>query len=404
MSSEGVTIACGKAALRFLGKSDISDAIGDLTGIGKKSIKSLVKSSLQALNEGPASEYSAVSAEDRQWVEAVLTRAYSRLVELHAREVIVESLVSTEALVQLAERAMTDGDIRDLEKSSEDVRGYMNGLSRAIATVVSKWYLANPDANRSAQSLVVGETLGAVRRMETQTERNHAHIVRKLDQFTNGLHVPEPEPELFTFEFDYKLESLTSEVELGELVTNAAVAVIERRAFSIEVTFPFLVTALESIDDKVSAAQLKRNYMSKSLRLERTLSAFFSPQVESVWGDFLEGNNRTIAARNILNLQARITPTGQMLKVWRDDPDINPITIGLAPDEVQSILNSVGLEHWNQLASGAYWKAADELPESTIVTKVMPGILDMLTLQGRIHGVDWPANLLHLHGWHISQG
>jgi hypothetical protein len=242
---------------------------------------------------------------------------------------------------------------------------------------------------------------------ETDTYRGIESFIRRqlaqLEQSTLQDHgsSPESEPERIVFELDFGFAPLATDAELTELVSAAVVAVLEDRPVLIEVSLPTLDEDVKKFGDAVRAAQLKREYRTKAERLRRTLTAFFSPQVESEWGFYLGGHARVTVVRAILAGQVA---TRAKLDVWRTTPPRASAPIWLTPDEVPAVVESVKLKHWDHLAGGAGWRAADELPHSVIVEKVMPNILAALVRGEVTSEENWKADVLFLPSWHIGQG
>ena len=77
-SSSGRSIgeAVSKAALRLLGGSDLADAITDMTGIGRKTIKTLVRDATERMDRERAGEFSHLGLFDRKAAETMVVRAY----------------------------------------------------------------------------------------------------------------------------------------------------------------------------------------------------------------------------------------------------------------------------------------------------------------------------------------
>lgn len=409
-SSPNTTVALTKVALRLFRLADLADAIGDLTGLGQESIQSLVRTAEKELANRTSAEFTAVATADREWVEGVLARTYIRLAADPARQIMGESLIGAEAVVRLADEAMSTDDRRDVFAASDDARAYLTALSESIAYLISEWYSTNAEPNRAAMSQAVGETLQTVRAIPNLIEALKAHLdsslaptLFQLEQSTLEDHgsSPEPEPERIVFELDFGFAPLATDAELAELVSAAVVAVLEDRPVRIEVSLPTLDEDVKKFGDAVRAAQLKRERQKKARRLRLALSAFFSPQVEAAWALYLGVPARVTVVRAIL---AEQEATRAKLDVWRTTPPRASAPIWLTPDEVHAVVESVGLNHWDHLKGGAGWRAADELPRSVIVEKVMPSILAELVRGEVTSEEDWTADVLFLPSWHIGQG
>lgn len=411
-SSPTTTVALTKVALRLFRLADLADAVGDLTGLGYASVESLVRTAQNELANRPSAEFTAVSTADREWIEDVLVRTYIRLAAEPSHRVMGESLIGAEAVVRLAEQAMTAGDRRDVDAASEDTRAYLDAVSESIAYLISKWYSTNAEPNRTAMSQATGETLQTVRTIPNLIEALKAHLdsalapaLVRLEQSMSEAPgaPPEPEPERIVFQLDSSYSPLANDAELNELVSAAAVAVLEDRPAHIGVSLPSLDEDVKRVGDTVLAAQLKRERQIKAQRLQLALSAFFSPQVETAWASTYL---RVVSARVrvVRAILAERETTHAKLDVWRTMPPRISAPIWLTPDEVHAVVESVKLNHWDQLRGGAGWRAADELPRSVILEKVMPSILVELVRGQITNDEHWPADFLFLPSWHIGQG
>jgi hypothetical protein len=407
-SSPNTAVALTKVALRLFKLGELADAISGLTGLKQTTVESLVRSAELELANRPSAEFSAVAVADRKWVENMLARTYGGLAAHSAHRVMSESLVGAAAVVLLADEAMTDADRRDVDATSDDVRAYLTAVSWAIATLISEWYATNEEPNRAAMSRAAGETLQTVRALpdalKAHLDSSIALVLARLEQpaLENASSPPEPEPERILFELDFNFAPLATDTELVELVSAAVVAVLTDKPVRIDVSLPTLDSDVAKFRDAVLRAQIKRERQNAALRLRLVLLAFFSIQVEEAWPSFLRGvPDRVTVVRAIL---AGKGATGSKLDVWRTTPPLAWAPIWLTPDEVQAVVNSVGLSHWDHLRGGAGWRAVDELPHSLIVEKVMSSILAELVRQNVTNEADWSADALFLPSWHIGQG
>ncbi|KJL23706.1 hypothetical protein [Microbacterium foliorum] len=400
--SPSIPVALTKVALRLIGASDLADAIGDLTGLGRTSIDSLVRTAKTQIADRASAEFTAVGDADREWAESMLSRTYVRLAADPARPVMSESLIGAEAVARLAGAATSVEDLRVLDSSSDDVQAYVTAVSEAIAYLISQWYSTNEEPNRAAMSQVAGETLQTVRGLQAHLDAVIAPAMRQLQQSTAPAEEQASQGEQFIFELDADLQLRASEDELADLVQAAVVAVYEERPFRVQVTLPILDDQLKDIDDVMVASQIRRQYRAKARRAELALSAFFSAQVESVWVAYLRSvSDRLVVVRAIVAGQV---PAGSKLDVWRTEPPIASAPVWLTPDEITAVVESTRLGEWNHLRGGAGWRAADELPPSVIREKVMPSILAELVRREVTTNEGWDAEAALLPHWHIGQG
>ena len=322
-----------------------------------------------------------------------------------------ESLIGAEAVARLANDAMTAADRREVDAASYDTQAYLTAVSGSIAYLISEWYSTNAEPNRAAMSQAAGETLQTVRGIPDHFDTLKAHLdsslaaaLARLEQSTveDPGSPPELEPERIVFELDLGFAPLATDPELAELVSAAVVAVLEDRPVRIEVSLPTLDADVKKFGDAVLAARLKRELQNKARRLRLALSAFFSPQVETQWAYYLQGvPARVTVVRAIL---AEQETTGARLDIWRTTPPRASAPIWLTPDEVHAVVESVRLGHWDHLRGGPGWRAADELPHSVIVEKVMSSILAELVRREVTSEEGWAADVLFLPSWHIGQG
>lgn len=410
-SSPKTTVALTKVALRLLGVSELAHAIGDLAGLRRTSIPSLVQDAQKQIADHSSAEFTAIGSADRAWVEDLLSRTYTRLATDPARHVMGESLIGATAVARLADEAMTAEEQREVGAASDDVRAYLTALSESIAYLVSQWYSASQESSRAAMSQAAGETLHIVREIPGLVEGVKAHLesslataLARLEQPTQDESgsSPDPESEQVRFELDLHYAPIATDAIFTDLVSTATVAMLENRPFRIDVSMPTLDDELKGIDDAVRVAQLKRNCLAKAHGLALAVSAFFSPQVEKFWASYLHGvPDRVAVVRAIFTGQKG---TRAKLDVWRTTPPLASAPIWLTQDEVPAVLESVELGHWDYLRGGAGWRAADELPRSIIVEKVMPSILTELVRREVTAEEGWPAEVLFLPSWHIGQG
>ncbi len=121
-SSANTAVTLTRVALRLFQLGDLADAIGDLTGLGRANVDSLVRKAQAELADHAATEFTAVPLADRQWAEGVLRHAYVQVALDPARRVMGDSLIGPEAVALLAQEAMSAEDAREVIAASEDTR------------------------------------------------------------------------------------------------------------------------------------------------------------------------------------------------------------------------------------------------------------------------------------------
>lgn len=408
-SSINTTVAFTKVALRLLKVDELADAIGDLTGVGQKKIESLVRKAETEIDKRNSAEFVAVAMADREWAEGVVSRSYIRLANDPARDIMSESLVGVDAVVQLASKAMNAVDQKDVRTASDDIKAYMTALSRAVAQWICAWYSSNPEPNLPAMSKVAGETLQAVRELPHQINTMGDHLGTLISSVHSQAEQPEKdelspsvEAELIVFELDGQLECQANYAELAELVSAATIAVIESRPISIVVKAQAYDETLDKVTDAVYRAQLRRRLHQKLKWFRDVLSAFFSAQAEVAWSPYLATVDQRVSL--VRSVFANQYASGEKLDVWRTAEPNASAPVWLSSDEVQAVVQSTRVGHWDHLRMGAGWRAADELPDHVIREKVIVSILAELVRQGITLQNGWPASVLFLRQWHIGQG
>lgn len=226
--SAGVAIGITKAALRLMGGPELADAVADLTGLGRVRIDVLVREAASDLDVDQGYEFQGVGEADRQWCEDTLVRTYGRLTRQPERSLIRESLVGGDAISSLVINTMSSVDRGDLGRASDDVAAYFNALSYSAANLISHWYQSDPDANRIAISLVIGETLDKVRQLHSrldliqppdqgQQPSQHAGQRRFGELSVAATDLLARAPQYYPVGFDiYELGGALEVVELGE--------------------------------------------------------------------------------------------------------------------------------------------------------------------------------------------
>jgi hypothetical protein len=94
---------------------------------------------------------------------------------------------------------------------------------------------------------------------------------------------------------------------------------------------------------------------------------------------------------------------GTKLDVWRTEAPELFAPVYLSTDEVEAVLSNFRFKSMKDLAFGAGWRAADELPRDIIVKKVLPRILTEIELR-RVDLANQERVVLVLPSWHIGQG
>ena len=136
-SSSGKSLARSAilAAVRLLGSSDFADAIVDLTGMSRKTVKNLAREAATQLEDRSPHEYREVArGESRTAAEALLTGAFKRA---RPSELPENALIGPDALLAIV---IDNEAASELSQWSEDERGYFNALAMAVAELTCAWY------------------------------------------------------------------------------------------------------------------------------------------------------------------------------------------------------------------------------------------------------------------------
>jgi len=377
-----------------------------------------VSSATEGLADCSAAEFRAVSPADRQWAEDVVTRTYEKLASDPQQRIARESLVGPPAIMELFRHAVLASDRNEFQIVSENTKAYLEELSKSIAFLVSKWYESDLNANQLAMSMVAGHTLEAVRELPGLFDQLKEYLdaslepllitAREQQDLDGFLRKPlgaasRPEvqtSELVKIEVDRSFTPTATDEDFAKLVECAVVATIEGRHVRVEVVPPSLDPGAEAQSDPVAIAQYSRALRVKASLRSRIVEAFFSSQVETLWAPYLLSvTDRVSVARAIIAGPQRASTK---LDVWRTTPPQLSAPILLSSEEVSSVLTHLEFTTMDHLAIGAGWRAADDLPRSLILSKVMPSILAAIVEGGLTSEQDWPSELLFLMTWHIG--
>lgn len=205
------------------------------------------------------------------------------------------------------------------------------------------------------------------------------------------------------FQVDNEFESIETDEQFIELVSAAAVASESGSEVLIKVVPVDKTWGISEGVEPLHAARHARLMDGKADVFSSLLTKLFSHAVRDVWGRYFSAvGDMTVVARALFLISGRVD--GTKLDVWRtDDPKLSA-PAWLSSVEEELVLSKFDFSSMDNLASGAGWRAADELPRLVLHSKVMPSILWAVVQAERQNKMSIPSKALALHTWHIGQG
>jgi hypothetical protein len=213
-------------------------------------------------------------------------------------------------------------------------------------------------------------------------------------------------PPLVRIELNIDHTLRTPATELKTLIARLAVSAVEGDLLGVEAFHVGLDEYLDKIaSDPVSRAMYCKTWVDLARRVSGTIQLLFSGPVLDAWSHWLCNSDDYLSVTEALinRCGAGRAVSGVKIDVWRTaEPDLSA-PIFLSDPEVNAVLPKFEFKSMQDLAFGAGWRAADELPTNVILRKVLPRIL--MAIQSR--GVDITARepaILGLASWHIGLG
>lgn len=201
---------------------------------------------------------------------------------------------------------------------------------------------------------------------------------------------------------DHSLRTLPAELDV--MIARLAVGAAQGTSLRVEVVHPDLDSFSNAIADPVTRAQYRRAWEDKASRIAKTLQLLFSKAAQETWSYFLSSSARHLAAaKGVIAVFGAGFAQGTKLDVWRTRAPALAGSIYLSDSEVDAVLSNFEFESKQDLAMGAGWRAADELPADIIVAKVIPRIL----FEVEVRNVDLDETgygVIALDSWHIGLG
>ena len=198
----------------------------------------------------------------------------------------------------------------------------------------------------------------------------------------------------------------TNPLDFETIVTRLTIATVRGEPLEIELVHVQLEDFLSKLADAIVREEYRASWKNRRLTMTKAMMIFFSIPVQHLWGDTLDGvAARVTVASEIIKIigNGGAVDRGAHCKidVWRTtSPKLNA-PIWLSDDELNEVLAKFGFTSETDLALGAGWRAADELPRNIIVNKVFPRIVVELA-RGNINIED--EIILNLSSWHIGLG
>jgi hypothetical protein len=198
----------------------------------------------------------------------------------------------------------------------------------------------------------------------------------------------------------------TSDIDFEEIVTRLGVAAVDCVPMKIEVLHVGLDEYLKgAVEDPIARANYVAAWRRRAQKIERALRLLFSPPIVEAWQIWLGGVRQyvVVALEIIAVVGAGGVLAGTKIDVWRTDLPRLHSRVYLNSAELGSVLAGFGFNSLDDLAFGAGWRAADELPTAIITGRVLPQLL--LEFERRAVALDSASDqALVLGSWHIGLG
>lgn len=410
----GMFSSLSKVFLRIVGLPEAANAFNDVVGDREVSLSELVRRAERALDARDQSEFRDIAEADRGAAKAIVIRAYERIVDNPSKEVIVESVVGTQAIERLVDEAMPDHDRLELARESDGFRAFVAAFREAIAAEIAKMFETVPAANQVAMTRAAGEQLQLAR--ETQGIAREAREVQvvmatKIDDILDRISTPAVPDQGEVGDVPKRIEfkiGLTErwydlcddEADFLAKVEDAVTAVVDGKAVDVVVSAPEWMTGIRDVDDALHRSRALRQVESICARIAFALNLLFSPAVETHWGRYLTTLDAWADLAASCFRQSR--SSGNPLKIWRTEAPEILATALLSRDETAELLAHLGFDDPAQLSVGAFWRAADEIPDRLIMTRVLPALLKAMSAQREMLPAAFPDGALSLPSWHIG--
>lgn len=159
--------------------------------------------------------------------------------------------------------------------------------------------------------------------------------------------------------------------------------------------------------DVVQLAEFMRQKKIRGEYISCVIGSLFSGLVQDWWGPYLHSEEdwRIVLDSVLAEFSIRGDVTGLIkIDVWQTIQPYESAPIFVTNKELKNILDARGLNNARDLAFGADWMAADELPLSIIQQKILPRILIALKAPWKNIPADQFQSSLGLYSWHIGLG
>ena len=199
-------------------------------------------------------------------------------------------------------------------------------------------------------------------------------------------------------------------IPIPDLVENCLVKNYEEENFLI--TVEVLPSALEL--DPITAArnEFVRKKRAKLLEIRlnllfcKDLFKYFKANENDISGIFSQANYIEWVKFFLDRAEMKYGPDSDRYKldVWRTKAPQLSCPIYLSQDLLDGLLKHLGFSDFSNLAMGAYWRSANEMPFHLISDHVIPQIIIELAKHIEQGAVVDTLDVFDLNSWHIGQG
>lgn len=217
-----------------------------------------------------------------------------------------------------------------------------------------------------------------------------------------------------TVRLNLDMRPVGTRADIQNAAARMAIAVREDRRVQVSVEFVGLENVRPNTDpsrpdllDAVQLAEYRRWLREKADRIQTQVETLFSPVALAEWGTYLSTAQECCRA-----YEAVLTGTnrrGVGLTIWRvQKPKLSGVIFVVhdpadsSKDELATVLESLRVTDVKHLTFGPGWRSADELPKSIVVDRVIPRILEAISLlPERLAGED-EERVLQLSSWEVG--
>lgn len=188
------------------------------------------------------------------------------------------------------------------------------------------------------------------------------------------------------------------------IINRLSVAAAKEEPLKLHVELVDLEKYAAAFQDEVHQVNFRADRLKKAAQIAGAIQLLCSKAVQD-WLPFVvtdSADRVNVAHAIVVWYESGHAAPGTKLDVWRDRPPQLSAPVYLSEAEVAAMLSKFEFDSMRDLAMGAGWRAADELPTEVILGKVLPRILIETQIKN-INPVQVPETLV-LASWHIGQG